>query len=152
MREIKFRVWDGDEMDCEVGLFNGKIATWDGDVLWSWDEQPSAPPMQFTGLVDINGVEIYEGDILEATGEGGDDIARYTVEYIAPEFTRRFIDVDKRHDDWDGLVTGGLQQHDIRSRKLFVIGNVYEHPEYTSANPANEAPVPIQDGTNPRTK
>ena len=68
-REIKFRVWDsrnstmstqiieqsdwGDYL-CNFGDYNADIA--DRSMIW----------LQFTGLLDKNGKEIYEGDLFDA--------------------------------------------------------------------------------------
>lgn len=55
MKELKFRIWNGMEMICDVTPFTNKYA--DG-----------TPVMQFTGLHDKEGKEIYKGDIIVSNG------------------------------------------------------------------------------------
>ena len=68
MREIKFRAWDASEKemvyapqhdpdDWFIGLIDGEAP--EGDLL-----------MQYTGLKDKNGKEIYEGDIVNMFSGG----------------------------------------------------------------------------------
>ena len=77
-REIKLRYWNGvsNQMVYEPEIrsdykfsLNEYLNT---DRGWIW--------MQFTGLLDKNGKEIYEGDIVKSIEERGDELGDYTEE------------------------------------------------------------------------
>ena len=82
MRQIKFRAWlpQSEEMSVLYGFtlnMAGEIITNGGSIV-----------MQFTGLHDKNGVEIYEGDIVthDYESEYGPLLHTDTVEYQAGAF------------------------------------------------------------------
>ena len=63
MREIKFRGWDekNKEMVCNINLLFSNCLN---DCFEEYEEC-GLKIMQYTGLKDKNGKEIYEGDIVE---------------------------------------------------------------------------------------
>jgi uncharacterized phage protein (TIGR01671 family) len=61
MREIKFRAWDTSEENKPYMLGPYDLT----DAIWNHKDIRKLPLMQYTGLKDKNGKEIYEGDIIE---------------------------------------------------------------------------------------
>ena len=80
--------------------------------------------MQFTGLLDKNGKEIYEGDILELKGKTKDWVAKVYWDHCEWDFEsiRTFIDpILKDRNFWLPFRT--------TAEDMEVIGNVWENPE-----------------------
>ena len=60
-REIKFRAWNGEQMVFPDYIDRNGLAWWKENSI----RTNSDKVMQFTGLTDRNGTEIYEGDIMQ---------------------------------------------------------------------------------------
>ncbi|MFA5238266.1 MAG: YopX family protein [Phycisphaerae bacterium] len=85
MREIKFRAWFEGQMIEKVGLLwddldketYGFMVTGNAKGCSTWAGLTGADIMQFTGLKDCRGKEIYEKDIVKASWgygyRGGED-------------------------------------------------------------------------------
>lgn len=67
-REIKFRAWNGETMVSPDYITREGIGYWKEDSIPSY----SKDLMQFTGLKDKNGVDIYQRDVaINSVGERG---------------------------------------------------------------------------------
>ena len=144
-REIKFRAWDKESKtmvfkpDADefgyIKLFNDGSGTLileeeNGEVIKGIDLE-NLKLMQFTGLYDKHGKEIYEGDIVKHTA----------VEKYNPNHSRNQLRVvewrDQRFDDgtlpyelgWDFRYLGKGLSTIFKEEDIEIIGNIYENLE-----------------------
>ncbi|WEZ69948.1 YopX family protein [Bacillus altitudinis] len=121
MRESKFRVWDenAQEMVYEVGLTPEGIPYSIPDHAEASDQfdyYPSCHKMQFTGLKDKNGDEIYEGDIVRGSLRLHDDVDPIIREVCMQNGCYMF-------GVWNAHEYFNKHQH------IKVIGNIFQNPD-----------------------
>lgn len=114
MRELKFRAWFPKKGYADVVSVYGD-GSWDADFEYNdhdecgFGDTDGGVLMQYTGVKDKNGKEIYEGDVLKTLDEN------IIVEY---------------EEDFAGFnICFGIHECTILSYDIEVIGNVYENPE-----------------------
>lgn len=126
-REIKFRAWDeqnkimhNDFQFIKSGEENNDwiIFTSDKQKL-SAEQHPLQNPyfqqqfkiMQFTGLLDVNGKEIYEGDV----------VRRGVIIFSRGKFCGQYYGSGGFYEEWEDDL--------YQERNIEVLGNIYENPE-----------------------
>jgi uncharacterized phage protein (TIGR01671 family) len=122
MRTIKFRAWDLINRHWCGYALRGFVLIDEGNkeqevIQWS-PKRDGKILMEFTGLLDKNGKEIYEGDIVKC--EQIMALVKYVVE---PAIAGFVFDQDNCGAYREYAVKDGTAIH------YEVIGNIYENPE-----------------------
>jgi hypothetical protein len=115
MREIKFKVWDK-----KYGHFNDIILELPRELNEDWTglNYGDLVLLQYTGLKDKNGKEIYEGDFIQ------NDMGELaSIIYSGKRFTTQHADIPKGDFEWED---------DDTNCNFTVIGNIYENPDLIS--------------------
>ena len=119
MREIKFRAWD----ETEKHMYNWEnLLNQNLKNIFTIPEECGYNIMQYTGLKDKNGKEIYEGDIIFIKGETKLLDIKGKVEYS--NILAQFIITNTGSIVNEAEPLGDYEEEDIEK-----IGNVYDNPE-----------------------
>ena len=116
MKTIKFRIYDKQQNKMiESGATPTMLESFfeHTAVLHTKDEMPY---QQFTGLLDKQGKEIYEGDILKTTAILASD-----------KIDDNYFNVEVKWNICGWIANGSLGEYQCRISE--VIGNIYENPE-----------------------
>ena len=134
MREIKFRAWDTTEekMWYKDGDFPTYLNEFRFNDYMKELQKDDVILMQYVGLKDKNGKEIYEGDVVKYEGEGRHQVVygHHTIgefdhdDYPTVEYKTSCFAI--KYDDNSGYT--GLDDPD----EIEIIGNIYENPNLSN--------------------
>jgi len=130
MREIKFRAWGHQENDDYRMFYGVALNSW---TIPQWEDIPICDHelMQFTGLKDKSGQEIYEGDVLSDGKKSApmkSGLYKHYIEHLSGLAVGFYLDGDDSFFLSERLNPSGQCDYEV-------IGNIYENPELLNKNP-----------------
>ncbi len=121
---IKFRAW---YMPFgKYGAMQEMVFSRASHILALAETEPEKYiPEQFTGLKDVNGKDIYDGDIVSVFNEDGNyynDVIEWCIKYNYPAFELKYHSHLYESNALSEIMNAGVEN-------IKVIGNAHENPE-----------------------
>lgn len=141
MREIKFRAWDKcfqEILEVSQLWIDPKSHMWGAGILDKrndFHKMEDIVLMQYAGLKDRIGKEIYEGDIIEQEAYNGEPYNLVgVVEYQGTGFCLRCIKSNREYFSgiyysFAHILISPYSKDDMKLRKGLIVGNIFENPE-----------------------
>ena len=123
MRDIKFRAWDNDFLKMHWFLEKSHNLPTPQPLHWYLEMKERFDIMQYTGLKDKNGKEIYEGDIIT--------FGKYIKYRVIFEDSCFHLYHHEGLKEWDGTDYrwGPLYRIKELAFDVELVGNIYENHE-----------------------
>jgi len=122
---IKFRAWDKIS-EIYLGGFvkydDGTYADYDAGCFGDFLDNRRYDVEQFTGLKDMNGKKIYEGDVVKSS-----------YKYAQPKISQVIMECGNSYILGEDLATGNEMLVSDHINEIEVIGNVHTNPELLEA-------------------
>lgn len=130
-RRIKFRAWEEDVKfmnDCVLITKLSEKTFFQVSEGFGWKDVPEKHVMQYTGLKDGNGKDIYEGDIVERVEDTPFRSEDGTLKYCSWM-------VEFKYDGWmfvDTPISPATSYPAFYSNAKYmkIVGNIYQNPEF----------------------
>jgi len=121
---LKFRAWDKENrimyQPCSM------VSNWDSKTMSYLPETPICNYMQYTGLKDKNGKDIYEGDLFGKFGGDKERPGEYEIHgQIKFDTDFAMFVIELTNGGWMEL----FDYMNNRQNQREIIGNIYENPE-----------------------
>ncbi len=126
-RKIKFRAWFEQTHTSRPSSFRWEYISVNEamDLLLESYLKQKSPWLQFTGVKDKHGKDLYEGDIVIGSSMMEDNV-KGVIKFIDGAFSHSESSIG-----WEGETLISLKYCEV-------IGNIYEHPELLNQSPSSK--------------